>query len=212
MEVNKKINCTINRPGSFEITDHAISLCSFQEKASILDIGCGSGATVDHLTEKYGFQTSGIDKNSETHCGKKNLITAFAENIPYPDRSMDGIIMECSFSLVDEQEKVMNECHRVLKNNGILIISDMYARGETANFSGCLGRLESKENIIKIIENAGFAIKQFEDLSHQLQTMWGQMILEKGSRQFYCELGANPEILKKVKCGYCLIIASKITT
>jgi arsenite methyltransferase len=209
METVKKISGIVNHPGSFEITDKAIRFCSFKKGAEILDLGCGSGATVDYLTQKYGFKTSGLDIEPETVYIQTDLIKASAEKIPFPENTFDGIIMECSFSMMDDQVKVLSECRRVLRKDGRLIISDMYARGEPARLKGCLGRIDSKDDIMKIIGRNGFTINFFEDFSHHLQTMWGQMIFENGTKSFYCNLGVSPEIMKRVNCGYYLIVAEK---
>lgn len=199
----------LKRPGGFLITERAISLCRFSTGAKLLDLGCGSGATVEYLINKYGFDVSGIDINLEQELSSEKLLKALSEEIPFPDRFADGIIMECSFSLMENQAEVLKECFRVLKENGSLIISDMYARDEPAKFSGCLGNIETKENIVSLLEKSLFNIEHFEDFSHHLHTMWGQMIFDKGAESFYCDLGMSQEVLKKVKCGYFLLIASK---
>ena len=118
--------------------------------------------------------------------------------------------MECSFSLMEDQEVVLTECHRVLKPDGRLIVSDMYAHGQPEKLSGCLGRMERKENIISILKSNGFSVELFEDYTHELQTMWGQMIFEQGAKSFYCSMGVDPATLKRIKCGYYLIIATKL--
>jgi arsenite methyltransferase len=209
METVTKTPSLTNRPGGFIITDRAISCCSFQPEAKILDIGCGSGATVNHLIQSYGFEAYGIDKNLEPTYVQDNLTRASAEAIPYPSTSMDGVIMECSFSMMENPEFVLKECNRVLKTDGRLIVSDMYARGDPAQLKGCLGRIDTKEDIISRIESNDFIVELFEDFSHDLQTMWGQMIFEKGAKSFYCSLGVNTETLKHIKCGYYLIVAVK---
>lgn len=209
MEAIKYTSCVISRPGGFTITERALSICKFQLGSKILDLGCGSGATVDYLIQKYGFEAYGLDKKLELSVLQVNLIKAAAEAIPFPATSMDGVLMECSFSMMDNQKTVLKECNRVLNANGRLIISDMYARGEAARLKGCLGRVDSKESIINIIESNGFTIEYFEDFSQHLQTMWGQMIFEKGAKSFYCDLGVDPETMKRIKCGYYLIVARK---
>jgi arsenite methyltransferase len=198
-----------NRPGGFVITDRALMLCSFRSGAKILDLGCGSGATVVYLTEKYGFEVIGLDKNPELKNPTCTLVRAAAEDIPVHATTMDGALLECSFSVMDDQEKVLKECYRILKPNGRLIISDMYARGEPAQLSACLGRIDLKEEILSRIENHGFRVEFFEDFSQQLNTMWGQMIFDQGSEAFHSSLGVTPDTLKRIKCGYCLIIATK---
>ena len=209
MEAVKCITGGLIRPGGFAITDRAISFCSFQRGAKILDIGCGSGATVNHLIQNHSFDAIGLDKDLSSTIEQSNLIRSSAENLPFPLSSMDGVIMECSFSLMEDQEVVLKECYRVLKTGGRLIVSDMYAHDGLAKLNGCLGRMDSKENIISILETNGFSVELFEDYTHELQTMWGQMIFEQGAKSFYCSMGVDPETLKRIKCGYFLIIAKK---
>jgi SAM-dependent methyltransferase len=207
METINNESCLINRPGGFVITDRALSFCSFQMNSKILDLGCGSGATVNHIIQNYNLEAFGLDKYLNRY--NPNIIKATAEKIPFSDASFEGVLMECSFSVVDNQEMVLKECCRVLKTNGYLIISDMYARGEAAHLNGCLGRVDTKEVIINILENNGFTINLFEDFSTHLQAMWGQIIFDKGAKSFYCEMGVNPDAMKRIKCGYYLIVARK---
>lgn len=199
----------LKRPGGFIITERAISLCSFPAGAKILDLGCGSGATAGYLTKNYRFDTYGIDKCLEQELSSEKLLKTSANDLPFNDGFADGIIMECSFSLMENPAEVLKECFRTLNEKGILIITDMYALGESAKLTGCLGRVEIKEDIISLLEENLFNIEHFEDYTHLLQTMWGQMILDKGAESFYCGLGVSPDVLKKVKCGYFLLTATK---
>jgi arsenite methyltransferase len=205
----KKTQVIINRPGGFEITDKALTLCSFIPGAKVIDLGCGSGATVNYLTHHYGLDASGIDINPGTADNQKNILAGSAESIPFPSESMEGIFMECSFSVMKNQNKVLLECFRVLQDHGHLIISDMYAKGEPADLSGCAGKLERKETLIGMLEGHGFKVIHFEDYSHTLQSMWGQIIFDKGAEAFYQYLGTDQETMKKIKCGYYLMTAVK---
>jgi ubiquinone/menaquinone biosynthesis C-methylase UbiE len=205
----KKTSGITNRPGGFLITDRALSFCSFKAGAKILDLGCGCGATVDYMIQTYGFNAYGLDKNPELTYNPNNLIKSTAEEISFPEASMDGVLMECSFSVMDNQAAVLKESRRVLKADGRLIISDMYAHGDPAQLDGCLGGIETKENLISLLESNGFRLELFEDFSHQLKTMWGQMIFKEGAKSFYSNLGADTETMRRIKCGYCLIIGRK---
>ncbi len=199
----------INHPGGFIITDRAIGLCDFRPGAKILDLGCGSGATVGYLRKDHALDAFGIDPDSSSIPKQHNFFMANADCIPFPPASMDGVLMECSFSMMENQQAVLQECFRVLKPGRKLVVSDMYARGEPARLDGCLGRIDTKEEIIAMVECNGFIPGHFEDFSRELQGFWGQMIFEKGSGSFYGELGASPELMKRIRCGYYLLVAVK---
>ena len=199
----------INRPGGFIITDKAFSICSFPAKAKILDLGCGSGATVEHLNLRYGLEAFGLDNNLGMSGNQSNLIRAAAEEIPFPSGSFDGVLMECSLSEMDNQAVVLKECKRVLKAGGRLIISDLYSRGEPAKLQGCLGHINTQEYLVALMAENGFTSEHFEDFTDHLQAFWGQMIFAQGAKAFYCSLGADPETMKRIKCGYFLMVARK---
>lgn len=205
-------SCLLRRPGGFDITDKALKHCSFRHGAKILDIGCGSGATVRYMNDVMALDAVGIDIEPAGQSDRSIIIKASASDIPFPGLSFDGIITECSFSLMSEPERVLEECHRVLKEKGRIIISDMYARGNPAVFNGTLGRLDTKETIIFLLQKKGFFTELFEDHTHALQTMWGQMIFDMGAASFHDSLGVTPGDLKKVKCGYYLLVARKTVT
>lgn len=209
MEAIKKTQGIVNRQGGFLITDRALTFCSFPAGAKIIDLGCGSGASVDYMIHNFGLEAYGLDKNPELPDARLNMIKASAEEIPFPEASMDGVLIECSFSLMDDQVTVLKECYRVLKAEGRLIISDIYARGKPVKLKGSLGLIDTKEDFVSKVESNGFTLELFEDFSHHFQTMWGQMIFEKGAQALYNSLGTDPGDIKPTKCGYCLIIAGK---
>lgn len=203
------------RPGGFNITERAIKFCNLKEDSKIVDIGCGTGATVYYISEKYGYNICGLDKdeksiNTAKSFGKSKLFhLGDAKNLPFETSSLDALLFECSFSKMDEPKLVLEEGKRVLKNNGYLIMSDFYARKKAAKLQGLLGRLDKKEDIINQIEEHNFTIKLFEDYSDYMVNMWGQMIFEQGLDKICKNIGADTEELKEIKSGYFLLIAQK---
>jgi len=201
----------ICRPGGYKITERALEFCDFSQDAKLADIGCGLGATVRHIRRNYGYDICGIEKDKDA---VKLAVTQFvyagdSTELPFVSEELDGLLFECSLSKMDNPELVFTQCQRVLKPGGYLIISDMYARGSGATLSGLLGRIEAKEVLMDKFKSNGFNIKLFEDYSDDLQTMWGQLIFEHGAKALCENLGTDSGKLKKIKCGYCLIIAQK---
>lgn len=201
----------ICRPGGFEITNRALSFCRFPPRAHLADLGCGSGATVEYLRREYDLEAWGIEKDEAAakSGGRDYVLVGDARSLPFDHGGLDGVLLECSLSKMGEPERVLEECARVLKYRGYLIISDLYARGERGELSGLLGRVEKKETLFRTLAGKGFKVELFEDYSEALQAMWGQLIFQHGAKTLCHNLSADKETLQKIKCGYCLIIGRK---
>jgi len=203
------------RPGGFAITDRALTFCNFEKVARLADVGCGLGATVRYIKKHYGLDICGIEKNQEVlehakaYSHGEILMAADAEQLPFHDGELNGLIFECSLSKMEEINAVLAECARVLKTQGYLIISDMYSRGKSAQLSGLLGRIDTMEAFRERLERKHFSIVLFEDYSDSLRAMWGQLIFKYGTDALYKNLGIDKTGMCSVKCGYCLIIAQK---
>jgi SAM-dependent methyltransferase len=195
------------RPGGLAITGRAVAYCGFPVGSRIIDVGCGSGLTVEFLRGEYELDATGVDVN--TAGINRYLSKAPAEQLPFESASAEGIIMECSLSLFIDQITALKESHRVLKNGGRLIISDMYARGNAARLTGRLGRIDRRETIETLVTRNGFYIELWEDYTHLLQTWWGQMIIDPGMESFCKSTGCSPELLKRIKPGYFLMVVSR---
>ena len=103
------------------------------------------------------WQISGLDKNPDVH-EPGWIETGCAEKLPYPDQTADIILMECSCSKAAEPAEALREVYRVLKPEGWLLMSDMYARKKELFLDGMLGRLESAKTIRDRLAEAGFAL------------------------------------------------------
>ena len=97
-----------------------------RNKKHILDIGCGEG----RFLAKLGARGQGIDHNPKSVqiCKEKGL-NAKQENILYglsfSDESFDGVIVNHVIEHLFPQDahKLLKEANRILKKDGILIIS-----------------------------------------------------------------------------------------
>ncbi len=120
------------RPGGLLLTDYAVSACGLKNGAKILDVGCGSGVTVEHLTNKYGFVCSGIDlsaagiKQGLQRNPSLDIIEGDGCALPYDSLIFDAVLMECSLSLMYHPSEAIHEAYCVLKNGGFIIIHGLY--------------------------------------------------------------------------------------
>ncbi len=103
-----------------------------EEWNSLLDAGCGTGAVISLLKEKYpGKKYTGIDLSPKMIdvAKRKNIGADFVcgdcENLPFGDNSFDVIICSQSFHHYPDPEKFFSSVRRVLKPGGRLILRDM---------------------------------------------------------------------------------------
>lgn len=92
----------------------------------ILDIGCGTGATLKELS-KIG-ETLGIDSSKEalSFCrrrGLKNIQLAQATHLPFKSESFDCVTAFDVIEHIKDDLKALKEIARVLKTGGIAIFT-----------------------------------------------------------------------------------------
>jgi len=199
------------KPGGTAITERAVLHCCFSSCAKLADIGCGNGESVIFIKKRFGCAITGVDIDRariEALAGD-DFICADAASLPFKDGELDGVLYECSLSKMNEPEMVLAEANRVLKNGGWIMISDFYARGEAAFFTGVLGRVERKESLFCKLQTAGFTPDLFEDRTEDMRCLWGQLILDHGEDDIYDRLGLDKKILQITRCGYALFVARK---
>lgn len=96
----------------------------------ILDLGCGDGV-LSYLLNRNGAEVIGIDFSFEAlryarnRTGKKNInfIHGSAYSLPLEDNYFDAIVSSDVIEHVQNTELFLSEAKRVLKINGIAVIS-----------------------------------------------------------------------------------------
>jgi ubiquinone/menaquinone biosynthesis C-methylase UbiE len=215
------------RPGGLLLTQRAIEQCRLQPGSRVLDVGCGTGASVEYLRNVFQMDAEGIDP-SETMLARglkrdKNLPVrqGCAENIPFPDRTMDGVLFECSLSQVTDIDKALKEAGRVIKEGGWLMISDIYIRKQEHSlpkktmYSFTKGFLDI-DSIMDSISKTGFEEAVWEDHTNKLIQMMLDIIMAYGSLKKFWEKTAGKNNCmfrdaaeRRRKLGYFLLIARK---
>jgi arsenite methyltransferase len=218
------------RPGGFALIERAIELHPFDRTARLLDVGCGQGATVRHLSERFQLTTFGLDASAML-LAKVNrdailrpFVQARAEHLPFQDARFQGVISECVLSLTTDPERVLRECKRVLTPGGLLIVTDIYARGpeelplpSIPAKTCCLQGAVSQRRIEQRLMDAGFKILLWEDHSRLLKELAARLVFTYGSlNAFYqAAFGPMPSTLLEpvpagpIKPGYFLALARK---
>jgi len=220
------------RPGGLALTRIALSRCCFGPGARVLDVGCGSAATVEFLID-HSFNALGVDPSvmALRRGLKRNttlpLISAEGEFLPFTDSTWDGVFLECVLSSTRDMGKVLGESRRILKSKGWLVLSDLYVTnpGEANTVRNlphgcCLASTMTKDELLGKLNANGFQLAFWEDHSLALKTFIARLVFSYVSTEkFWSRIGQDNgdpadiremnETIARVKPGYFLLIAQK---
>lgn len=99
----------------------------------ILDIGCGTGISLEPLLDK-GLNLTGIDPSpymldlaSERLGDQVDLHRGMAEDLPFDDNAFDAAFIFTSLEFTDRPAKAIEEACRVAKDTVVLCVLNRYA-------------------------------------------------------------------------------------
>jgi len=100
--------------------DDALAAAVPQLRGRLVDIGCSDKPYADliapHVTEHVG-----VDHADTPHDHAQPDLVATAYDIPAPDASFDSALCTCVLEHLEEPQRAINECHRLLKPGGVAL-------------------------------------------------------------------------------------------
>ncbi len=129
---SKKYDYGILKSFIRKLQDRALEEISNTNNRLVLDIGCGTGELLLKLSKKYPkTKLFGVDlTKAMLFIAKKklkaNFIETNANSLPFKNNHFDYILSTEAFHHFSEPEKTLIEMKRVLKQNGKIIIIDIY--------------------------------------------------------------------------------------
>jgi SAM-dependent methyltransferase len=179
---NHKSVCFVGdqpHPGDLNLTKYCLERSELPKKASILDVGCGSGQTVQYLQDS-GYQALGIDLYSVQKLPTKPENSSYTwanwNHIPTRNNIFDAVFAECTLSLIQALDLHLSEVLRVLKPTGKLIFHGLYSRNDSPGLwlenlgQGCsLKNIRNQSQLTQEIQAAGFTLLFLEDQSQILK-------------------------------------------
>jgi len=109
---------TVNRLGLTSLRDERINICLKYCSGKVLDVGCGEG---NQLVRKWRngigvdvYPWEGVDKVCDTR------------NLPFKDNEFDTVTIVAALGHIPERLKVLQECYRVLKPNGKILVTGIH--------------------------------------------------------------------------------------
>lgn len=225
----RDIGGEVLHPGGPALTEHTLALCKLPAGARLLDFGCGAGATVQYAIDTLHLAAVGVDlsvallQRGRDHRPGLPLLRATGTRLPFVTASIDAILAECSLSVIAERDGVLADMWRVLKHNGVLALSDVYARDAAGAAtlqtlpiaSGLRGAL-SQAQIVDQLQAHGFCIEAWEDHAAALKQFAAQAIFACGSMdEFWRTTGGDPFAITlaiaRARPSYFVLLARKGT-
>lgn len=216
------------RPGGLDLTRKAMAIAGFAERSRILDLGSGCGKTVEYLREALHMQAVGLDISDKMAAKARGLNSTLEImvgdicRLPCADGAVDGVFCECVLNLLEDKPLALMQMNRVLKPGGKLIVSDLYLREKTGDFSGlplvsCINGITDRDSQVEEVAAAGFRLIDWQDETPRYKEFVAGLIMRYGSMSVFWEglTGSCREAcaiqgsLRKVKIGYYLSVWEK---
>lgn len=122
------------RQAQIDLIEELLQWSGVQQADNILDVGCGIGGSSLYLAQKFDARVTGItlspvqasraaERAREAGLGTKaSFQVADAQNMPFADNCFDLVWSLESGEHMPDKTKFMQECYRVLKPGGKLIM------------------------------------------------------------------------------------------
>lgn len=132
-----------------EFLRHLVDHLDFKEGWDILDLGCGTGILFDMLRRRVGSEGSvtGVDFSFEmaqkAHRNfpfdNVNVVDADAVNLPFADSTFDVAVAFSAFPHFSDQQRALDETHRVLKPGAKFFIIHLVSSKELSEMHQKIG-------------------------------------------------------------------------
>ncbi|MDR2425771.1 MAG: class I SAM-dependent methyltransferase [Endomicrobium sp.] len=164
------------------IEKHIIALLELKQTDIVLDACCGTGVLIPLLKGKCAeivaldYSINMLNKAEEINRSAAVYVEASIENTYCADEEFDKIICHNAFPHIDDKQKAFNECFRILKQDGIFVISHDRNKEKINGYhkkcqhAVCNDVLPSNNKIIVFASNAGFKTIEIYDEENYFAT------------------------------------------
>ncbi|ADI65088.1 methyltransferase domain-containing protein [Trichormus azollae] len=123
-----------HRQAQIDLIEELLNWSGVKDAENILDVGCGIGGSSLYLAEKFNAKSTGItlspvqaaratQRALEANLGASSqFLVANAQEMPFPDNCFDLVWSLESGEHMPDKTKFLQECYRVLKAGGTLIM------------------------------------------------------------------------------------------
>lgn len=161
---------------SARLTETIVRLGRFKAGEQVVDLGCGSGVFTG-LLQRHGLRCTGLDLSpklislARQKYPEMEFIEGDVEALPFPDASLDGVVLSGLVHHLPDPARCAAEAYRVLRPGGRFVAFDpnrmnpfMYLyRDHSSPFYSPVGVTKNErpvlaQQIAAAFKNAGFAV------------------------------------------------------
>lgn len=136
---------------------------AFAGARSILDLGCGTGAFGQYRpnsdTVVYGVDADPGAIRHAMEFEEAVCIDLEGSALPYPDATFDGVLAKDIFEHVRDPGRLMAEAERVLKPNGVIVVSVVMAKPARVWADYTHVRGFTRNAAMMLLRDAGFVVE-----------------------------------------------------
>ncbi len=164
-----------------ELSKLMCQMLALKDGEALLDVGCGFGGTISLVNRLYhhmsltgvNIDKRQIDRARRQVSAKNENTIAFkvghASKLPFEDNQFDKVIaVECIFHF-PRREDFIREAFRVLKPNGLLVISDFVPTPLALPLCSVLAKEKFKRYNFWGLCNINYTEKKYQQLAHLCQ-------------------------------------------
>jgi SAM-dependent methyltransferase len=210
------MEASVLRPGGLGLTERALAVCGWPAGARVLDVGCGAAATVAYLRAGYALAAFGLDVACAPRADRPRsttlpgnvvgwIVQADGQHLPLAAAQLDGLLCECTLSLMPAPGEALRGFWRALRPGGWLVLSDVYARPPGGAARGAL----TQAVLEQMLDQIGFERRLWEDHTPALKGFLGRMIFEQGALPAEWRAAAAPTGATAPRLGYGLWVARR---
>lgn len=141
-----------------------------------LEIGVGSGRFAETLGIEYGIDPAPAMSQMAKARGIK-VTEVTGEELPFPDKMFDGLLIAFTFCFLDKSQKVLQEAWRVLQPEGGLVLGlilrdspwgEFYIKkGKEGHPIYSKARFFSKVEVEGLLQQSGFKVLEYRSTLFQ---------------------------------------------